>query len=224
MTADLIRFQWKMRNISLYTVKLESSLRYGSTKLWPFFFYAVKNASGFSHALLEQYSWNDFPQYMIFCLVKWYETVVGKKLKVDAIDLSMDCVMVRWQQTSDEHDRYKTAREFGLILIESDQGAVHVVPRNMFISQTSKCSKQTMKLGSFFAKHALDGRERDFKWIDFIILVLRKRLSRMKSEDRAVFNDLKKLQRKALTMLNQNWFWACDFLTNLFFWFCETRF
>lgn len=55
---------------------------------------------------------------------------------------TLDCIRLRLQQKPAEHNTFTAGRELGLVPTESTREAVHVLPKDLFTSQTSYCSEE----------------------------------------------------------------------------------
>lgn len=117
-------------------------------KALAFSLHAVNEATGTSLSSKEKFSSDRFSQYVNLGFVKWYEVLNRRRLKVNAIHKTRDWARLRWEKKPADHDRRTAGSAFDLFSVESIWRVVHVVRRDSFISQTTKCS-QRKKVGRF---------------------------------------------------------------------------
>lgn len=61
-----------------------------------------------------------------FCFLQYFEVLGREKLCVDNIDSALKCIRLRWHRTQG-NNAYSSAKEFGLVPVESILGKVHLV-------------------------------------------------------------------------------------------------
>lgn len=71
-----------------------------------------------------------------------------KKLFVDKIDKTFGCIRLRWQRTILQAERLSSAVDYGLILVGSISGFVHLVKKNILLDflDDSRPRKQSAEL------------------------------------------------------------------------------
>lgn len=60
--------------------------------------------------------------------VQYYEVLGEKELKMDRIDLILDCIRLQWQKTKGEYGKTSSAKYYDLVPVDTIRGKVHIVP------------------------------------------------------------------------------------------------
>lgn len=85
------------------------------------------------------------PKQSEYCFVQYFKILCDRRMKMDAIDIILNCVCLRWLRTAGEKGHLAPAREFGLVSVNSIREVVQIVRKNSSVGLVNQDDSRAKK-------------------------------------------------------------------------------